>query len=136
MGKINKGEKKSREAIAKLIEDEFSYRPGPLMEEKIVRKIRRRKIKSFTYKVGIVFILVVFAILFETESINFNITSIEKTFSLKFTSRSTSFVLFDSHSQEDSELIENGDIENSNNDGIDPLFRMIKYASIASDGDW
>ncbi|WP_448374759.1 hypothetical protein [Fervidobacterium sp.] len=131
MGKINKEEKKSREDIAKLIKDEFSYRPGPLMEEKIIRKIKRRKIRSFLYKVGIVFILSVFVILFETESINFNITSLEKTFSLKFTTKNTSFVLFDSHSQEDSELI-----ENSRNGELDPLFRMLKYASIASDGGW
>jgi len=49
--------------VAKFIAKEYSYKPGPLMEEKIIRKIKRSKLKRMFFKIGIV-VTIAFVILF------------------------------------------------------------------------
>jgi hypothetical protein len=132
----NRQEKpQKKEQIVKVIKDEFSYKPGPLMEEKIIRTIRRRKMRRFIYKIGLIVTLSVFLLLFKTEGININFKVFERTFSLKFSSKENSFNLFNNSIHENeraSQKIENDESPDSS----DHFFEMLKYAVIASDGDW
>ncbi len=114
--------------VAKFIAKEYSYKPGPLMEEKIIRKIKRNKLKRIFFKMGIV-VTIAFVILF---------TKFESAQSFRIKQNFSSI----------QQRIENQEPVSSNlktltngqntyeNHMNDLLFKTLRYTAIASDGDW
>ncbi|AFG35063.1 hypothetical protein QQE94_04465 [Fervidobacterium pennivorans subsp. shakshaketiis] len=114
--------------VAKFIAKEYSYKPGPLMEEKIIRKIKRSKLKRVFFKMSIV-ITIAFIILFtKFESvqpfrIKQNFSSFQQTIENQKLISSNSKTLTNIQNM----------YENNMND---LLFKTLRYTAIASDGDW
>ncbi|MEJ5257966.1 MAG: hypothetical protein WHS64_06925 [Fervidobacterium sp.] len=120
----------------KLVLSEYSYKPGPIMEEKIILKIKRRKVRSLIYRYGIA-ILIIISILFAGfEYIKPG--SYTNSFTLMFHKAAETFKLFTENdnpsvipASEDASL-EHSNVENEEND----VFKIIRYTAIASDGGW
>jgi hypothetical protein len=114
--------------VAKFIAKEYSYKPGPLMEEKIIRKIKRSKLKRMFFKIGIV-VTIAFVILF---------TRFESAQSFRIR-ENFSAILQTIENQKplssNSKTLSNGQNIHENNMN-DPLFKTLRYTAIASDGDW
>jgi hypothetical protein len=114
--------------VAKFIAKEYSYKPGPLMEEKIIRKIKRSKLKRMFFKIGIV-VTIAFLILFarfesaQSFRIRENFSAILQAIENQKSLSSNSKTLTNGQNM----------LENNMND---PLFKILRYTAIASDGDW
>ncbi|MFN3692084.1 MAG: hypothetical protein ACK4R7_04240 [Fervidobacterium sp.] len=173
----NEQRSRNMSKIIKVFAHEFSYNPGPIMEEKIVRKIKRQKTKRILYKLGVVCVFFVIFLL-GSEKIVLEKDIIGNTFSLQWlagknnqTSHLNSdfnntgdkqsnnfklifntniakniFVFSDEINFEKKDfqmLIGNEELvlekekqEKQENVSEDNLFKMLKYVSIANDGDW
>ncbi|MGQ9856871.1 MAG: hypothetical protein ACUVQF_09050 [Fervidobacterium sp.] len=126
----------SEKKYLKLVLSEYSYKPGPIMEEKIILKIKRRKLKSLIYRYGIA-VLIIISILFAgfeyikpgnyTNSFTLMFHKAAETFKLFTEDNSPSII----PATEDASL-EHSNIENEEND----VFKIIRYTAIASDGGW
>ncbi|HOJ94406.1 MAG TPA: hypothetical protein PK390_04140 [Fervidobacterium nodosum] len=143
------GAEKCYSKLLKTFSINFSYKPGPMMEEKILKKIKRKKVIGIMYRFGIGVFLTLIILFFGTEELGW-----------KYPKRV--FSLFDLFREAAQKTIENPDISsfslginnnsnlnllkknledylNNNNisqNGSDEIFKMIKYVSIANDGGW
>lgn len=143
------GAEKCYSKLLKTFSINFSYKPGPMMEEKILKKIKRKKIIGIMYRFGIGVFLTLIILFFGTEELGW-----------KYPQRI--FSLFESFREPVQRTIENSDVSsfslgvnndpnlnllkknledylNNNNisqNGSDEIFKMIKYVSIANDGGW
>jgi hypothetical protein len=114
--------------VTKFIAKEYSYKPGPLMEEKIIRKIKRSKLKRMFFKIGIV-VTIAFVILFtrfesaQSFRIRENFSAILQTIENQKSLSSNSKTLTNGQNMDENNM-------------KDPLFKTLRYTAIASDGDW
>ncbi|MFN6991199.1 MAG: hypothetical protein ACK4MM_00610 [Fervidobacterium sp.] len=173
----NEKQSRSMSKIVKAFAHEFNYNPGPIMEEKIVRRIKRQKIKRILYRVG-VFLIIFVVLLIGSEKIVLEKSTRQNAFSLQWffgknnqvKNLNTDLNVMDDKQSNDFKLIINNEMvknlfelnyENYEKEGIqvlnenktlvlerelekgktengteDNLFKMLKYVSIANDGDW
>lgn len=109
----------------------MNYKPGPIMEEKLIKMIRRKKFTSIMYKVGFFTVIVLTVFLIGSEKLG--IINLNSTFSTNENIDSTSQIVL--NDTETSKTSDETTLSNSTN-GEDPMFKMMKYVSIASDGNW
>lgn len=153
---MNEKEDKRFEKLLKTASIDFSYKPGPLMEEKIIKRIKRQKYLSRFYKVSIGIIIVLIALFLGGQELG--LKKIEKVFSLielfeKHFVRNENEVNFKLQSDFSSknfnislnnlivaENESNGENATNYTDEVkengDNIFKMIRYVSIANDGGW
>ncbi|MCX7654186.1 MAG: hypothetical protein N2Z58_05880 [Fervidobacterium sp.] len=144
---MNEEKDKRFSQILKTVSVSFSYKPGPLMEEKIVKCIRKQKRLVIFYRLSVVvFILLIAVFLGPHQAI---VKEFGKVFSLSENfenqlvqnENKTSFNLktnipaktFDlSFSEKNIESDENAAF----NEEVDKVFKIIRYVSIANDNGW
>ncbi len=143
------GPEKCYSKLLKTFSINFSYKPGPMMEEKILKKIKRKKIIGIMYRIGIGVFLTLIILFFGTGELGWNYPQ-------------RIFSLFESLEKPAQKTSENPDVSNfslgvNNNtnlnllkknlednldsneisqNGSDEIFKMIKYVSIANDSGW
>lgn len=149
--------------IVKNFAHTFSYNPSPRMEEKIVKVIRRQKIKRISYKVGAFALILLIVIFFSSEKIGLESKNM---FSLNWFLKDNNQLrqnsvqanennfdylngfdlVIGSDAINDNDSMGNAsdsDIKSNNGTTVsksekeeDNLFKMLKYVSIANDGEW
>lgn len=108
-------------SFAKIIANEYSYKPGPLMEEKIIREIKKSKLRKMFFRVALVVAIGLIVIFSKFEALELSI--LKERISAKLSNTGNSPTLSTEQVKES---------ENNN----DLLFKMLKYVAIASDGNW
>ena len=114
--------------VIKIASVQMNYKPGPIMEEKVIKMIRRKKLASIMYKVGFFSVIVLTVLLIGSERLG--IINLSSNLSAKGSIDNTPQIISD-----DTETSNGTTLSNSTN-GEDPVFKMMKYVSIASDGNW
>uniref|UniRef100_A0A7C5YDB4 Uncharacterized protein n=1 Tax=Fervidobacterium nodosum TaxID=2424 RepID=A0A7C5YDB4_9BACT len=154
---MNDKQDKRFEQLLKTASIDFSYKPGPLMEEKIIKRIKRQKYLSRFYKVSIGVVIVLIALFLGGQELG--LKKIDNVFSLidlleqhfVKNGKDTNFKLQTDFSTKnfnisssDFSVVENWDNEKNNSEESkenskengDNMFKMIRYVSIADDGGW
>lgn len=154
---MNEKEDKRFEKLLKTVSIDFSYKPGPLMEQKIIRSIKRQKYLSKFYKISIGVIIILVALFFGGQELGLknieDVFSLIKEFEQHFVKNGngTNFKLqtepptknfsINSNNLTVSENENNGknsedQSKENNKENGDSMFKMIRYVSIADDGGW
>jgi len=94
----------------------------------VIKMIRRKKLASIMYKVGFFSVIVLTVLLIGSERLG--IINLSSNLSAKGSIDNTPQIISD-----DTETSNGMALSNSTNDE-DPVFKMMKYVSIASDGNW
>jgi len=115
----------------KIASAQMNYKAGPLMEEKLVKMIRKRKIISAIYKIGALAVIVLAVFLIGSEKL-----SIAKVHSPSVASETLNSSELSVESADNASNVQQPNTANSSEDEQDPFFKMMKYVSIASDGNW
>ncbi|MGB9613923.1 MAG: hypothetical protein ACP5KD_07630 [Fervidobacterium sp.] len=118
---------------------DFSYKPGPIMEEKIIRSIKRQRFAKRIYRAAIIALFVVIIFFLGAGDLRFDIFKrfhlIRNTHSLAIDNQVGNFSL---NLDKKTPSIESGlkISDKVSNDESDRMFKMIKYVVIANDGGW
>ncbi|MEN3043476.1 MAG: hypothetical protein ABDH59_09335 [Fervidobacterium sp.] len=144
---MNEERDKKFSQILKTVSVSFSYKPGPLMEEKIVKCIKKQKRLVIFYKLSVMIIILLIAVFLGPHQAI--VKEFGKVFSLfeNFENRlvqnenKTSFDLKPNIPAETFDLsFSNQNIESDENTQFseegDKVFKIIRYVSIANDNGW
>lgn len=153
---MNEKQDRKYEKLLKTASIDFSYKPGPLMEEKIIKRIKRQKYISKFYKISIGIVIALIALFLGGQELGLkkieNVFSLIKVFEYHFerNGKETNFKLQTDFSPKNFSISSSNftvvESENSgknfadetkvNGNEDDNIFKMIRYVSIANDGGW
>lgn len=105
-----------------------NYLPGPIMEEKIISTIRRKKRRTAFYRVSLVFLAISIVVLLGPSKLREPL--------LELTERLNPPSFQRVSEQIHSENPKGSRGSESRETVRDPVFEMLKFLSVANDGDW